>query len=450
MNQELIMSVSGVRGIAGKTLTPSVLTRFAKAFGTFSGPGKIIVGRDTRASGEMLKHAVFLGLISCGCEVIDIGICPTPTIQLSVRVLKAKGGIAITASHNPIEWNGLKFISSNGMFMDETHAQRLFKIYQNGRFRKISCKELRREQVYPFAVHTHIKKILNYLNRDLIKKRKFKVAIDCCNGAGSVISPLILRKLGCSVIEVNTKPDGLFPRNPEPTPENLGVLSSVVKSKRADIGFAYDSDADRLSIVSEEGIAIGEEKTLALAVDYILSKKKGVVVTNVSTSMAIDDIVKKHGGRLVRTKVGEVNVSKSAKANKAVIAGEGNGGVIIPAIHYGRDGISATGLILQYLASSRKTISELVSLVPQYCIVKKKIEISREKAMSVLKKLKKEYKDARIDWTDGLKVLWKDSWIHFRASGTEPVMRIIAEAKTKERAEQLCNTGMKTVNKLKS
>lgn len=449
MSEELMMSVSGVRGIVGKTLTPSLLIKLAQSFGTLVGPGTVVVGRDTRTSGEMVKHAVFSGLISSGCEVIDIEICPTPTIQLMVRELKARGGIAITASHNPIEWNALKFISAGGMFLDEFHAQKLFEIYRGGKFREVPWDGLRRGRIYPLAVRTHVKKILSYLDEDSIKKRNFKVVVDCCNGAGSVISPLLLRELGCFVIEVNTNTDGFFPRHPEPIPENLGVLCSVVKATGADIGFAHDSDADRLSIVSEKGVAIGEEMTLALAVDYVLSKRKGTVVTNLSTSMAIDDIVRRHGGKLIRTKVGEVNVTKAAKENRAIIAGEGNGGVIIPDIHYGRDGVSTMGLILQYLAFSNKTISELVRLIPKYHIVKKKMEVSREKLPLLLKKIKEEYKRARIDWTDGLKILWKDSWIHFRGSGTEPVMRVIAEAKTKEKAEHLCNTGLKIVDKLK-
>ena len=443
-----MMSVSGVRGIVGKSLTPSLLIRLAQAFGTLVGPGTVVVGRDTRLSGEMVKHAVFSGLISSGCEVIDIEICPTPTIQLMAKELKAKGGLAITASHNPIEWNALKFISSTGMFLNEKQAKKLFKIFNENSFRQVSWDGLKVGMTYPLAVRAHLKKIMDFLDVEKIRKKSFKVVVDCCNGAGSVISPALLRELGCFVVEVNTNTDGFFPRPPEPIPQNLGVLCSVVKATGSDIGFAHDSDADRLSIVSEKGIAVGEEMTLELAADYVLSKKKGIVVTNLSTSMAIDDIVKRHSGRLIRTKVGEINVTTQAKKYKAVIAGEGNGGVINPRIHYGRDGIATLGLILEYMASENKSISQLISRIPVYHIEKKKIQVARENIAPTIENIKNEYKDKKIDCTDGIKILMDHAWIHFRASGTEPVIRVIAEAKTKSQAEKLCNDGMKLVKKI--
>jgi len=448
MKEELMMSVSGVRGIVGKSLTPSLLIRLAQAFGTLVGPGTVVVGRDTRLSGEMVKHAVFSGLISSGCEVIDIEICPTPTIQLMAKELKAKGGLAITASHNPIEWNALKFISSTGMFLNEKQAKKLFKIFNENSFRQVSWDGLKVGMTYPLAVRAHLKKIMDFLDVEKIRKKSFKVVVDCCNGAGSVISPALLRELGCFVVEVNTNTDGFFPRPPEPIPQNLGVLCSVVKATGSDIGFAHDSDADRLSIVSEKGIAVGEEMTLELAADYVLSKKKGIVVTNLSTSMAIDDIVKRHSGRLIRTKVGEINVTTQAKKYKAVIAGEGNGGVINPRIHYGRDGIATLGLILEYMASENKSISQLISRIPVYHIEKKKIQVARENIAPTIENIKNEYKDKKIDCTDGIKILMDHAWIHFRASGTEPVIRVIAEAKTKSQAEKLCNDGMKLVKKI--
>ncbi|MCX7715937.1 MAG: phosphoglucosamine mutase, partial [Endomicrobia bacterium] len=327
--RNLKISISGVRGIIGDTLTPTIVVRFAQAFGTFTNGGKIVVGSDTRPSREMIKHAVISGLISTGCEIIDVGILPVPTVQFIVREVNADGGIMITASHNPIEWNALKFIGPTGTFLTQQQIDRVIDIYHQGSFLLKSSLEYKDVSYDDTIVDLYINKILTSVDSEKIKRRKFKVAIDSCNGAGSVITVKLLEKLGCEVIPINTDITKIFPRNPEPTPENLNQLCEVVKQTNADIGFAQDADADRLSIVSNEGIAIGEEYTLALAVKNVLSKtKEATVVVNLSTSKMLEDICAQYNAKCYRAKVGEINVVEKILKLNAIIGGEGNGGVI--------------------------------------------------------------------------------------------------------------------------
>ncbi len=435
----LMISISGIRGVVGDGLTPQLIVNFAQAFGTYLGGGKVVVGRDSRVTGPMAKHAVFAGLMAAGIDVIDIGICPTPSVQMAVKTLKAHGGIAITASHNPIEWNALKLIDSSGMFLDEAQGKKVVAVVQSGEYRNVGWDQVGKPEIYENAVEDHIKAILKLklIDVDEIARRKFKVVVDCVNGAGGTLLPGLLQELGCETIFINEEPTGLFPRAPEPLPENITELCERVKVEKADIGFAVDPDVDRLAIVSEKGEPFGEEYSLVSAANYVMSKKDGPIVVNASVTKAIDDIASKYNTEVHRTKVGEIYVAKKMKRLKAAIGGEGNGGVILPELHLGRDAPLAIALTLQQLAVTRMKASELRASLPQYFQAKNRIEIKDFDVNFILKEIEKKYKKEQIDKIDGLKILWTDSWVHIRPSNTEPIIRIYSEAKTKEEAEAL-------------
>jgi phosphomannomutase len=380
--------------------------------------------------------------------VVDLGICPTPTILLRAKDLEVDGSLTITASHNPIEWNGIEFAASCGSLLTPEQSAELIRIYENGEDKLTPHDKLGSVKQDDTAVERHISKILSlpYINIELIKSRRLKVVIDCCNGAGSVISPKLLRELGCEVIELSCQPDGKFPRHPEPVPEHLSQLCEIVRAQNADIGFAHDSDADRLAIVSDKAEAISNEYTLVLASDFILSRRKGPVVTTSSTSMIMDYIAQKHNVPLYRTKVGVGNVVQEMQKVNAVVGGEGTGGVIFPEIHHTTDGIMALAVIIQKLAESETTISVLVSEIPQYYIIKRRLEIPTQKlADALIQKAVQYYADENLDLTDGVKIIRKDSWVNIRKSGTEPVIRVFSEAKTTEEAEKLCDSTMEVI-----
>ncbi|OGF49901.1 MAG: phosphoglucosamine mutase, partial [Candidatus Firestonebacteria bacterium RIFOXYA2_FULL_40_8] len=363
----LMIGVSGVRGIVGETLTPELITRLGVAFGTYMNSGRVVVGRDTRVSGVMIKHSIFAGLISTGCEVIDLGIVTTPSCSLMVKELKADGAIIITGSHNPIEWNALKFLKSNGVFLNDDEGKQLLNIYYQGAFKKVRWDGLHRVIEDHSSAEKHIKKILANINLNAIRKQKYKVALDSCNGAGAIITPLFLKELGCEVVPIHCEPNGLFPHNPEPIFINLQELCKKVKATGSDIGFAQDPDADRVAIVDANGHYLGEEYSVALASSYILKKNRGSkVVVNMSTSKVMDDIARKYGATLIRTKVGEVHVAERMMAEKAVIGGEGNGGVMWPKIHPVRDSLVGIALTLQNMAESGKTIRQLANELQKY------------------------------------------------------------------------------------
>jgi phosphomannomutase len=396
---------------------------------------------DTRTSGPALKSAIFAGLLSTGCETIDIGICPTPTVQLMVKERKAQGGIVVTASHNPAQWNGIKFIREDGIFLNEKEAKELIHIYETKKFRLSPQADWESIQGDPSAIYAHIRHLLKLINVRKIRKAKLKVALDSCNGAGSKITLLLLKELGCKVHFINCDITKVFPRNPEPIPENLKELCHLVKREKCDIGFAQDADADRLAIVDENGHPIGEENTLALAADYILNHskdRKKIVVTNLSTTRLIDDVAKKHHATIIRTKIGEVNVVEEMKDVHATIGGEGNGGVIWPAIGYSRDSLAGIALTLSNLAGTKLTLSELLNQVPKYFIVKTKVSCKNQhEAADLIEKVKAKYHNYPLDLTEGVKINFTDGWLHVRASNTEPIVRIIAEATSKHRAEEL-------------
>jgi len=440
MTDTLMVGVSGIRGIVGKDLTNEVVGRYARAFGRWAKARKpvVVVGRDARESGPAFERAVVDGLGSVGCAVVKVGLVPTPTVQLAVEHHAAGGGIAITASHNPIEWNALKFIGPDGIFLDGADGARVLELAEEdggggGRTGKVTTDG--------GAVERHLDAVLKLPAVDVerIRKRKFTVALDAVRGAGGPVMRALLERLGCEVAGINLETDGRFPRSPEPVPENLGGLSTLVTRAGAALGIAVDPDVDRLAIVDESGTPIGEDYTLAFAVRAVLggmrdagSGMRRVVVCNLSTSLVVEDAARDYGADVLRTAVGEVHVARAILRLAAVIGGEGNGGVMYPALHAGRDAPVAAGLLLTLLARSGKRVSELVAAAPRYTIVKAKVERgagSREQGLTrVYAELQRRFPDARADTQDGLRLAWRDRWLHVRPSNTEPIIRLIAEA----------------------
>ena len=453
-----IISVSGVRGEVGVSLDVRVITRFAMAFGTFVSGRTVVVGRDSRTSSPTVRHAVLAGLFATGCHVIDVGVCPTPTILLIANALHAQGSITITASHNPVAWNGIEFAAASGNLLTQAERDELMRIYETENFALAPWNEQGTLETYGEAITYHLERVLHarWLAPNSIRKAGLKVVLDCGNGAGSVISPSLLRKLGCRVVELNCVADGHFRRPAEPTPEALDELCETVRASKADIGFAHDGDADRLVLVTDKGIPLNGEWTLAFVVDFILGKTKSDVVATVSTSRMLDDIAAKHGVTLHRTKVGVGWVVEKMHETNAVIGGEGTGGVIYPDIHYTTDGIASIAAITQYLAESGGTVTQLVENMPQYQMCRKKLEIpSQEVAARLIERALKVYKaevstkkSPLLDLTDGVKRVWEDRWVNIRPSGTEPVIRVFSEAPTLAAAERLCDETLETLKVL--
>jgi len=424
----LKISISGVRGVIGESLTPGLLTRFAQAFGTYVGFGTIVIGRDPRTSGEMVKQAVIAGLLSSGCRVLDIGMCPVPTIQLLVRRHRALGGIAITASHNPAEWNALKFVGSDGLFLNSGKAREMLDLYHQGEYTKVAGSEMREVEEISGATDLHIQTILDTLGPLPQSEKKLRVVLDACNGAGSLVGPKLLEALGAEVIPINVIPNGLFPRPAEPLAENLGDLCAAVKEHQADVGFAQDMDADRLAVVSEQGMPIGEDYTLVLATLHVLSHELGPVVANLSTTSALQEVATRFRCPLFLTKIGEVNVTEEMQKQNAVIGGEGNGGVIYPRINFARDSLVGMALVLHLLAETGQTITKLVNSFPQFSVIKEKLVCPSHKISAVLRMLRNEYAGYTMDVRDGVKVMLPNGWFLVRGSNTEPIIRVIAEA----------------------
>lgn len=451
LNGDLMISISGVRGIVGQSLTPELVARLGQAFGTYLRSGRVVVGRDTRVSGEMVKHAVLSGLISAGCTVLDIGVVATPTATLMIEQLKAEGGVVISASHNPVEWNALKFFRADGVYLNAQEGRDLLNIYYGGDFVKKPWDGLKPvEQVSDAETH-HVEKVLSILDVEKIKARKFRVALDCCNGAGVGVSLRLLRSLGCQVEPIHCTPDGLFPHTPEPNFVNLQDLCRFTRERGADVGFATDPDADRIAVVAETGEFLGEELSLALSAQYALRKrnvKNGVVVINMSTSRVSEDVARAAGCRIERTAVGEVNVAERMEELQAAFGGEGNGGVIDPLIHYGRDAIVGMGLILEYLADSGKTVGHLAAALPKWHMIKSKIDAPVAQSREAIRHLKLNPGQARVNTEDGLRLDWEDRWVHLRASNTEPVLRVIAEARSETAAQALIDEYTQIVKNL--
>ena len=443
MSSKLMRGISGIRGIVGETFTPDLMLRLGSAFAEFVRGGTVVIGRDSRSTGDAIAKNIESVLILAGCDVIDTGIIPTPTVQLMVEELKAAGGIVISASHNPIEWNALKLINRRGVFFNASEMSRFFSLMEK-EFQYKRWNKIGNIHFFTDAETAHISRILRVINGRKIRERRFRVALDSVNGAGSLITQRLLGELGCEVIPVHCNITGTFPRGAEPLPANLKDLSARVVKESADIGFAQDPDADRLAIVNERGVPIGEENTIALVVDHLLSKKSGRVVINLSTTKAVEDIAKRYRATVKRTPVGEIHVVDYMRRYGARIGGEGNGGVISPEVHLGRDSLVGIGYILEMLSERRQTVSQLVSALPQYVMRKGKVRADdRKKYLSALRKTKNHFKDERITEIDGLRIdFTKDrnfsgGWVHLRLSNTEPVFRIIAEGTTKGQADRI-------------
>jgi len=425
----LIFSLSGLRGVVDRDLNSDVIFKYARSFGRYLKAGPVVVGRDTRQSGKLFRRVVIKGLNSAGRSVIDLGIIPTPTVLFMVRKLKAAGGIVITASHNPIQWNALKFISSKGLFLSGAEFKRFAKKIVDDRNSEVRKEE--RVKVSAAGLDEHIKKIVTVLKP---VQTSLRVGVDAVNGAGSIGLPRVLEEMGCKVYRLNCRFAPIFPRKPEPTRENIVALCRFVKSCKLDIGFACDPDCDRLSIVDDNGKAIGEESSLVLATDYVLNKKKGDVVTNLSTTALMDYVTEKYDARLYRTKVGEANVVSKMRSSKAVIGGEGNGGIIHPKINFTRDAMVGAALIVKLIAEQGEPLSALVSAYPKYYMIKRKLMVSKDK----FEERKETIVDAfrgKLDFTDGLKIVGRNYWLHVRPSQTEHLVRVIGESRDRIQIE---------------
>lgn len=437
---QLKISVSGIRGVVGGFFTPNLACAFAQAFGTYVGPGRVVLGRDTRSSGPMLEHAVTCGLLSAGCEVVKIGIAPTPTVQVYVAETGARGGIAITASHNPPEYNALKLFNAEGLFFNHYERGELLELYHQSAFSRVEnagMPGIRFDE--ESAPRLHIERVLKHVDVDRIRKRRFRVALDGVNGAGSVMSVKFLRDtLNCDLHAISVDPAKPFPREAEPKPEVLGALREVIVRENCDIAFAQDPDGDRLAVGDETGRILDNDDVLALAVDCTLHRLKGPVVVNLTTSSAIEEIAARHQCKVYRSPVGEANVVDRMKSVGAVIGGEGsNGGIIFPAVQYCRDSYTGMAMLLDRMAETGMTASQLAATLPVFHRRLGKTGFEHGRLGGLMQSLEAGFPGAKIDRRDGLKLILDDGWIHVRASNTEPILRIAAEARTQDRLNEL-------------
>ena len=463
LKMTLIKSISGIRGTIGgevsESLTPIDIVKFTAAYSEWlkqQKPGKkckVAVGRDARISGEMVSNIVIGTLMGCGVDVINLGLATTPTVEMAVTGLDADGGLILTASHNPRQWNALKLLNSKGEFLSDEHGKKVLSIAEKGSFNfpeVDSIGNLIEEYSY---IDEHIKKILDIdlVDKKAIAKAKFKVVIDCVNSVGGIALPRLLHTLGVKdIVELYTDPTGEFPHNPEPLPEHLHEISKVMVEQKADVGFVVDPDVDRLAIVNEDGSMFGEEYTLVAVADYVLSLKKGNTVSNLSSTVALRDVTKSYKGEYFASAVGEVNVVTKMKAVNAVIGGEGNGGVILPELHYGRDSLVGIALFLSHLAKSGKKCSALRKTYPDYFISKNKIELKAGiNPDAILEKLTIEFKNYPINKEDGLRIDFEEGWVHMRKSNTEPIIRIYSESKSFEKADNMAKKMIEKISQLK-
>ncbi len=441
MREHLLkVGVSGIRGVVGEFLTPSLACAFAQAFGSYVGGGRVVLGRDSRSSGPMLQRAVACGLLASGAEVIDVGVIPTPTIQMYVAAIHARGGIAVTASHNPPEYNALKLFNADGLFFNHYERSELLDLYHQSDFRQASNAQIRRiSQDFDSAPRLHIERVLRHVSVDAIRSRNFRVALDGVNGAGSRMSCAFLREtLGCELNAISVDPERPFPRVAEPRPDTLGDLSRLVLETKSQIGFAQDPDGDRLAVVDQSGAVLDNDDVLALAVDAVLRRTLGDVVVNLTTSSVIDDVAAKYGCRVLRSPVGEANVVEAMQASHAVIGGEGaNGGLIFPAVHLCRDSYTAMALLLDRLSESGSSVAQLRAELPRYFRKLGKTAYQHGRLGSLMQALEENFPDAQLDRSDGLKLSLRGGWIHVRASNTEPLLRLAVEARTQQQLDDL-------------
>jgi phosphomannomutase len=436
---DLIVSVSGIRGIIGQSLTPEAAVRFGCALGTYLKGGKVVVSRDSRPSGDMLRHAVFAGLFAAGCHIEDIGITPTPTVGIAVRNLRAAGAIQITASHNPAPWNGLKLFGPDGAVLPAAAGLEVKKLFESGAFTLAKWDGIGTLGVPPDVLTDHVDRVLTQVSVATIATGQFRIFLDGNGGAGGPLATQLLTNLGCEIVHLNTEANGVFAHEAEPTPPHLVDVAPWVKQHECHIGLVLDPDADRLALIDESGTCISEEATVALAVKYRLRQQRGPVVVNMSTSRMSEDLCQQAGCEFYRSAVGEANVVEKMRAVQAVIGGEGNGGVIDPRVGWVRDPFIATPLILSLMAEDRKPISQLVAELPRYAMLKTKFTVDRSKLATAFAALEHRWPTATANHVDGLRLDGPDWWLHVRGSNTEPIVRVIAEAPTESQAQELCD-----------
>lgn len=454
----LIKSISGIRGTIGgkpgENLSPLDIVKFTAAYGTWvaqqTAGKKIVIGRDGRISGELVTRIVTSTLLSLGFDVIDLDLSTTPTVEIAVKAEAAAGGIIITASHNPKEWNALKLLNSDGEFINGDEGAAILKLAEKENFQFVTIDKLGTYQRDDSYLQKHIDAVVNYELVDIgaIKKARFKIVVDAINSTGALIVPSLLKALGVrEVITLNGTVNGQFAHNPEPLPEHLSDLSGAVKKNEAHLGIAVDPDVDRLCFVCEDGSMFGEEYTLVAVADYVLEKRKGNSVSNMSSTKALKDITQKHGGEYFSSAVGEVNVVTKMKEVNAVIGGEGNGGIIVPDFHYGRDALIGIGLFLTHLANSKKSIKQLRGSYPDYFISKNKIALEKNiDVKEIFKKIKEKYRNNPVNTEDGLKIEFDNDWVHLRTSNTEPIIRIYSESNFETTAQNIARKLMKDIS----
>ena len=455
----LIKSISGIRGTiggsVGDNLTPQDIVECTAAFGYWliqnQAPRKVIIGKDGRISGELVQNLVAQTLVGLGIDVIDLGYSTTPTVEMAVPAQSAGAGIIITASHNPKEWNALKFLNHKGEFISKKDGETLLQLLEDKAIQYASVESLGSYQKMDGYIEKHVEAILAMplVDQEAVKAKKFKVAVDCINSTGAIAMPVLLDALGCEYTLINDAVNGEFAHNPEPLPKNLIDLSETVRSGGMDLGIAVDPDVDRLALVCEDGSMFGEEYTLVAVADYFLQHKKGPTVSNLSSSRALRDVTERHGCTYYASAVGEVNVVEKMKAINAVIGGEGNGGIIVPELHYGRDALAGVALVLSYLAKANMSLGALKATYPIYTMVKDKIALTPDiDLVSILQKLENHFQNEDYNTIDGLKINFADGWVHMRKSNTEPIIRIYSEAPNIDRARQLVDMVKSQVEQL--
>lgn len=438
-SMSLMLGVSGIRGIVGSTLTPQMAAAAGCALATHVGGGRVVVGRDSRPTGEMVRLAAISGLLAGGCEVVDLGIVSTPSVALMLRELSAAGGMVITASHNPAQWNGIKFLTGEASAPPADVAEQLIELVRSGSFALADHTRIGRISTDASTNDRHIRAVLSTVNVASIRAKRFRVLLDSVNGAGGPAGRMLLDALGCVITHINAEPTGQFAHPPEPIAENLTDLSTQTSAAGCQVGFAQDPDADRLAIVDERGTYIGEEYTLALAARQIFATRPGPAAANLSTSRMIDDLAAQAGEacRVHRSAVGEANVVEVMRRCDCVIGGEGNGGVIDPRVVYVRDSLASMALVLELMATDGRPLSAIVAGLPRYAMVKQKFECDREQIAGILDAVKREFASEKTSIIDGVRIDWPEGWVHVRGSNTEPIMRIIAEAHEERTASDL-------------
>jgi phosphomannomutase len=436
----LKIGIGGVRGIVGETFTPELAVAFAQAFGTYVGPGAVLVGRDTRPSGPMVAAAVRAGLLSTGGRVVDLGICPTPSLQLAVRSLGARGGISISAGHNDAEWNALKFVRPDGLYLNALQAEELLDVYHQGEWEKATSDRIQTRVEEADGISHHLDVMAGVFDIEAIRARHPRVALDCCNGACVRLTPRWLTAIGCEVLAINDDPDAAFPHSPEPRPATMAQVAAVVRAGHADVGFVHDADGERIGIVDDLGRRLSEELTLVLAAGAALARRRGAVVTNVCTTSLVDHVAGAHGSTVVRTPVGQPNISAAILEQRAAIGGEGNGSVAVPEVLASHDAAATMTLLLEHLSRTGEPLSAQVDRLPPLAMVKQVVPVDPRHIYSALQTFRDRADEAAplaLDETDGVRLDFSDGWVHVRASGTESMIRIIAEGPTPARAQDL-------------